>query len=91
MPRYFRHPPNAPISCRQVVELVTAYLDGALDARMTRRVEVHLALCEGCRVYLEQMRLTIAGLSRCEPPPLPEDVCRDLAEAFRTRRPRRLS
>jgi anti-sigma factor RsiW len=42
--------------CREVVELVTAYLDGALDADARGQLEQHLVACDGCREYLEQMR-----------------------------------
>jgi len=83
MPRFFRQPPISATSCREVVELVTAYLEGTLDARAARRVDVHLARCEGCRIYLEQIRNTVATLASAELPGLPVEVCADLVEAFR--------
>jgi anti-sigma factor RsiW len=46
------------ISCREVVELVTAYLDGALEPEERERVEAHLALCDPCVQYVEQIRAT---------------------------------
>jgi len=46
--------------CRQFVEDVTAYLEGALPEDVTRAVEEHLADCPHCREYLEQMRRTIS-------------------------------
>jgi anti-sigma factor RsiW len=46
------------ISCREVVELVTAYLDGALDAGTRTRLEAHLEGCVHCVEYIEQMRAT---------------------------------
>ncbi len=46
------------ISCREVVELVTDYLDGALDAETRRRFELHLELCGPCVEYVEQVRAT---------------------------------
>jgi len=45
--------------CQQVVELVTDYLEGALSRSQRRRLEAHLAGCEHCTEYLEQMRATI--------------------------------
>jgi anti-sigma factor RsiW len=45
--------------CQQVVELVTDYLEGALSRSQRRRLEAHLAGCEHCTEYLEQMRRTI--------------------------------
>ena len=44
------------LSCREVVELITAYLEGALTWRERRRFESHIAGCEGCTRYLAQMR-----------------------------------
>ena len=49
------------ISCREVVELITGYLDGALPAGETALFEQHINFCEGCVFYLEQMRGTIAA------------------------------
>lgn len=50
------------LECRELVELVTDYLEDALPERERERFEAHLAECEGCRRYVEQMRTTI-GLS----------------------------
>jgi anti-sigma factor RsiW len=47
------------ITCVQLVELVTAYLEGALAAGDRLRFEQHLVACEGCTAYLVQMRETI--------------------------------
>ena len=44
------------ISCREVVEIVTEYLEGTLDADVRRRLEIHLAACDPCAEYLEQVR-----------------------------------
>jgi anti-sigma factor RsiW len=46
------------ISCREVVELVTAYLDGALSAEETERMEAHLRACPYCVEYVDQIRAT---------------------------------
>jgi predicted anti-sigma-YlaC factor YlaD len=46
------------ISCRELVELVTAYLDGALDHEVLQRIEAHLKLCAPCVEYVEQVRTT---------------------------------
>ncbi|RKQ84911.1 putative zinc finger protein [Solirubrobacter pauli] len=52
------------IRCRELVELVTAYLDGVLPAQERERVDLHLAGCDGCTAYLAQIRATIAVLGR---------------------------
>jgi predicted anti-sigma-YlaC factor YlaD len=46
------------ISCREVVELVTAYLDGALDPEIVQRMDAHLKLCPPCVEYVDQVRTT---------------------------------
>jgi predicted anti-sigma-YlaC factor YlaD len=47
------------LTCKELVELVTDYLEGALAPTEHRRFEEHLAGCQGCRNYLQQMRETI--------------------------------
>jgi anti-sigma factor RsiW len=55
---------DADLACRELVELVTEYLDGALDVSARARLDAHLAECGGCERYLEQLRQTVrvAGL-----------------------------
>jgi anti-sigma factor RsiW len=50
-----------PATCAGVVELVTEYLEDALDPDVRVRFEAHLDDCEGCEIYLEQMRSTIGA------------------------------
>ena len=52
----------ADLTCQDFVELVTDYLDGALDEDATNLFEHHLALCPGCETYLEQMKETASLL-----------------------------
>jgi anti-sigma factor RsiW len=47
------------LTCKELVELVTGYLDGSLRGRRRRRFESHLAACDGCTRYLAQMAATI--------------------------------
>jgi anti-sigma factor RsiW len=47
------------ITCRELVELVTDYLDGALPTPERVRFEEHLVYCPGCLYYLDQMRETV--------------------------------
>lgn len=70
------------LACQEVVELMTAYLDDALDPIDRERFEEHLVFCDGCSNYLEQMRATIvlAGHVSLELPPALEER---LLEAFR--------
>lgn len=48
------------LTCQELVEAVTEYLEGALTPDERRRVDDHLLFCSWCAIYLEQMRLTIA-------------------------------
>jgi anti-sigma factor RsiW len=48
------------LACIELVELITGYLEGTLPPDDRARFDAHLGQCEGCRNYLEQMRLTIA-------------------------------
>jgi predicted anti-sigma-YlaC factor YlaD len=52
------------LPCSEFVELVTDYLEDAVDARERQRIDDHLHLCEGCRTYLDHMRQTIQTLGR---------------------------
>jgi anti-sigma factor RsiW len=45
--------------CRDVVEMLTDYVEGALSRRDRRRLEAHLAACDACSEYLLQLRTTI--------------------------------
>jgi predicted anti-sigma-YlaC factor YlaD len=79
------------LDCDEFVELVTAYLDGALDAADQARFVDHLAVCDGCERYLDQFRLTIRSLGdRPERDQaaegLPEEAREFLLAAFRSRK-----
>ena len=52
------------LDCQDLVELVTAYLEGALTPADRRRFEAHLAECEGCEAYVGQIRTTVRLSSR---------------------------
>ena len=72
------------MTCAEIVELVTAYLDGALDPDTERRFTDHLALCDGCATYVDQIRRTAAEVGQVEPEHLSEQTRNNLLEAFRT-------
>ena len=50
---------RTPLSCQELVELVTDYVEGALSRRNRKRFDVHISTCEHCTLYLEQLRQTI--------------------------------
>lgn len=71
------------MACRELVEVVTDYLEGALSDRERMRFERHLEGCEGCRSYLEQMRTTIQRTGRLTPEALSPAMRDRLLRAFR--------
>jgi anti-sigma factor RsiW len=72
------------LTCAEFVELVTDYLDGALDPETEHRFVAHAELCPGCDVYLEQIRETISEVGRLRPEHLEPEARDRLLEAFRT-------
>jgi anti-sigma factor RsiW len=72
------------MNCRQVVELMSDYLEGALSAVERGRFEDHIAGCDGCRAYLAQLRMTRKITGRLADEPVPPAVEKELLEAFRS-------
>ena len=72
------------MTCAELVELVTAFLDGALDPATEQRFVEHLAICDGCQTYVEQMRRTIAEVGKVQPESLSDETRERLLDAFRT-------
>jgi len=71
------------LSCAELVELVTDYLDGALPPAERVRFEEHLVYCPGCIYHLDQMRRTIALTGRLTEESIPAPVAGQLLGAFR--------
>ena len=58
------------ITCRELVELVTSYLEGALDEPTLNQVEEHLVMCDWCVTYVEQVQATVDALATLPPEPV---------------------
>ena len=71
------------LSCQEFVELVTDYLEGALDDRDLQAFESHLAACDGCTEYIEQLRTTIRLVGTLTARDLTNDAEMTLLQAFR--------
>lgn len=71
------------MKCREMVELMTDYLEGTLAASERTRFEEHIAGCDGCRAYLEQMRKTVGVVGRLTDDQIPPAVRDQLLDAFR--------
>jgi anti-sigma factor RsiW len=72
-----------PLVCREFVELVTDYLEGTLAHAERRRFEAHLAECDGCTGYLEDMRRLVGSLHDVPEPPADPATREALLAAFR--------
>lgn len=57
------------MTCQELVELVSAFLDGELDPVTERRLVDHIAICDGCGNYVDQFKQTIGVLGE-----LPDDT-----------------
>ena len=71
------------MACRELVELVTDYLEDRLSPSDRERFEAHVADCEYCETYLEQMRQTIRALGRLPEESLSPEGRDALLAAFR--------
>ena len=71
------------LSCQELVEIVTDYLEGALPPELHERFEYHIGRCTGCHAYVEQMRATIRTTGTLTPESLSPDAERTLLDAFR--------
>lgn len=68
--------PGRSITCQEIVEVVTDYLEGLVDEATRVEIETHLALCAGCEEYIGQMRTTRSALGH-----IPVDSLSDTAKA----------
>jgi anti-sigma factor RsiW len=71
------------LTCREVVELLSDHLEGALAPRERARVVAHLQTCPGCAAYLAQLQTTICALGRLRQDDIPRPVLDRLIAASR--------
>ena len=74
----------ANLSCQELVELVTDYLEGALAPVDVARFEAHLTDCDGCTAYLDQIRTTIALTGRLSTDTISPEARDALLHTFRS-------
>lgn len=70
------------MTCKELVELVTEYIEGTLPDDVRIRVEAHLTSCEGCTNYVEQMRQTIQLTGKIREEQLSSEQKDDLLKLF---------
>jgi hypothetical protein len=73
---------STPMSCKELVELVTDYEEDVLLEADRQRFEQHVSDCPWCQRYLEQMRLTIRTLGRIDESGISDDAKQTLLVAF---------
>jgi anti-sigma factor RsiW len=71
------------LTCQELTEVLTDYLEGAMAPADRARFEAHLALCPGCVAYVEQMRQTVEAARALRPEDVETTVPDDLLAAFR--------
>ena len=71
------------LSCQEVVELVTEYLDESLPAEDASLFEQHLNFCEGCVWYVDQLRTTVETVGEIREEQIPPEAKERLLGAFR--------
>ena len=71
------------LSCQELVELLTDYLEGALPAGLRERFDRHIEHCHGCQAYIAQMRATIDATGALTPESLSPEAESELLAAFR--------
>jgi anti-sigma factor RsiW len=90
LPRPFRRRRrrDGPLRCRELVELVSDYLEDALSEAQRSRIDAHIAGCGNCAGYVRQMRETLLLVGSIAPESLSAQAERELLQAFRDWRER---
>jgi anti-sigma factor RsiW len=70
-------------TCREIVELITDYLEDRMGVLDRERFERHVASCDGCERFLSQIRMTIAATGAAREDAIPADQRERLLRAFR--------
>jgi anti-sigma factor RsiW len=71
------------LTCKELTELVTSYLEGHLSFFDRMRFTLHLRMCPHCRAYMKQMEATIDRLGSLPEETISPDVCQQMIERFR--------
>lgn len=70
------------VGCRELVELLTDYLDDAVAPDLRRTIDAHLDECPGCRAALDNLSETVSTLRQTEVEQLPQPLIDQLLAAF---------
>ncbi len=75
------------LTCQQLTELVTEYLEGRMSLWRRAQFQMHLGMCKHCRAYLHQMRTTIRTLGSLPQEQMSADIKAELLKRFRSMAP----
>ncbi len=70
------------LSCKQITELITDYLEGRMKFADRMRFQMHVGMCKHCRAYLRQMKATVAAVGQLPDEPMPDDVRDEMRKRF---------
>lgn len=71
------------LTCRELTELVNDYVEGRLSLSDRLRFQMHMGMCDSCRDYVQQLKITKASVSKLPEVPLPPEVRDEMLERFR--------
>lgn len=71
------------LTCQQLTELITEYLEGRMSLWRRAQFQMHLGMCRHCRAYLKQMKVTTQTLGRLPSEPIPPNIKSELLRRFR--------
>jgi anti-sigma factor RsiW len=77
---------HAEMTCREMVEHLSAYLDGELDTALRAMIDAHEGECPPCRAFVRTLAATVAAVRALPREPLPPKMKANLAEALRRAR-----
>lgn len=72
-----------PLSCQELVELITEYLEGALSGERRLAFEQHIAICPPCRAYLAEIRRTVEAAGTLTETAIPPEARDAMLAVFR--------
>ena len=78
-----KHDHEDHVTCRELAEAMSEYIDDELTPEERKLIDTHLGLCGGCKNYLDQMQATIDAVGRLRGEPPPEETKQELLGLFR--------
>lgn len=71
------------LTCKELTELITDYLEGELSFVQKMRFQFHIGMCKHCRAYIRQMRTTVRALGKLPSESIPPEVHEQLLQRFK--------